>query len=143
MSALHFFRTSRLAKAIAGSLLAVVSASSQAAISDDEIRIGYLDDMSGPYSDLAGPGGLEAIRMVEEGVASAEDIDNAMTLGYKHPIGPLALTDIVGLDVRLGVAEYLTDKLGPRFEPPQLMRDMVERGELGRKSGKGFYTYDD
>ena len=87
--------------------------------------------------------GLEAIRMVEEGVASAEDIDNAMTLGYKHPIGPLALTDIVGLDVRLGVAEYLTDKLGPRFEPPQLMRDMVERGELGRKSGKGFYTYDD
>ena len=87
--------------------------------------------------------GLEAIRMVEEGVASAQDIDNAMTLGYKHPIGPLALTDIVGLDVRLGVAEYLTDKLGPRFEPPQLMRDMVERGELGRKSGKGFYTYDD
>lgn len=66
MSALHFFRTSRLAKAIAGSLLAVVAASSQAAISDDEIRIGYLDDMSGPYSDLAGPGGLEAIRMAVE-----------------------------------------------------------------------------
>ena len=87
--------------------------------------------------------GLEAIRMVEEGVASAEDIDNAMVLGYKHPIGPLALTDIVGLDVRLGIAEYLEEKLGPRFAPPQLMRDMVERGELGRKSGKGFYTYDD
>jgi len=87
--------------------------------------------------------GLEAIRMVEEGVASAEDIDNAMVLGYKYPIGPLALTDIVGLDVRLGIAEYLEEKLGPRFAPPQLMRDMVERGELGRKSGKGFYTYED
>ncbi len=85
--------------------------------------------------------GLEAIRMVEEGVASAEDIDNAMVLGYKHPIGPLALTDIVGLDVRLGIAEYLESKLGPRFAPPQLMRDMVERGELGKKSGKGFYDY--
>lgn len=87
--------------------------------------------------------GLEAIRMVEEGVASAQDIDNAMVLGYKHPIGPLALTDIVGLDVRLGIAEYLEEKLGPRFAPPQLMRDMVERGELGRKTGKGFYTYND
>lgn len=85
--------------------------------------------------------GLEAIRMVEEGVASAEDIDNAMVLGYKHPVGPLALTDIVGLDVRLGIAEYLESTLGPRFAPPQLMRDMVERGELGRKSGKGFYDY--
>ncbi len=85
--------------------------------------------------------GLEAIRMVEEGVASAEDIDNAMVLGYKHPVGPLALTDIVGLDVRLGIAEYLESTLGPRFAPPQLMRDMVERGELGRKTGKGFYDY--
>ncbi|KUP26728.1 3-hydroxyacyl-CoA dehydrogenase family protein [Kocuria rhizophila] len=85
--------------------------------------------------------GLEAIRMVEEGVASPEDIDNAMVLGYKHPVGPLALTDIVGLDVRLGIAEYLETELGPRFAPPQLMRDMVERGELGKKSGKGFYDY--
>lgn len=85
--------------------------------------------------------GLEAIRMVEEGVASPEDIDAAMTLGYKHPVGPLALTDIVGLDVRLGIAEHLARELGPRFEPPQLMRDMVERGELGRKSGRGFFDY--
>ncbi|MDO5669749.1 MAG: 3-hydroxyacyl-CoA dehydrogenase family protein [Corynebacterium sp.] len=84
---------------------------------------------------------LEAIRMVEEGVASAQDIDNAMVLGYKFPVGPLALTDIVGLDVRLGIAEYLASTLGERFAPPQLMRDMVERGELGRKSGKGFYDY--
>lgn len=84
---------------------------------------------------------LEAIRMVEEGVASPEDIDNAMVLGYKFPIGPLALTDVVGLDVRLGIAEYLESQLGERFSPPQLMRDMVARGELGRKSGKGFYDY--
>jgi 3-hydroxybutyryl-CoA dehydrogenase len=85
---------------------------------------------------------LEAIRMVEEGVAAPEDIDHAMTLGYKHPVGPLALTDIVGVDVRLDIAEYLESRLGPRFSPPQLMRDMVERGELGKKSGKGFYTYE-
>ncbi len=85
--------------------------------------------------------GLEAIRMVEEGVAAPADIDNAMVLGYKFPIGPLALTDIVGLDVRLGIAEYLESQLGERFAPPQLMRDMVARGELGQKSGKGFYDY--
>ena len=84
---------------------------------------------------------LEAIRMVEEGVASPEDIDNAMVLGYKFPVGPLALTDIVGLDVRLGIAEYLESTLGANFTPPQLMRDMVARGELGRKSAKGFYDY--
>ncbi|MDO5507266.1 MAG: 3-hydroxyacyl-CoA dehydrogenase family protein [Corynebacterium casei] len=86
---------------------------------------------------------LEAIRMVEDGVASARDIDNAMVLGYKFPIGPLELTDIVGLDVRLGIAEYLESTLGERFAPPQLMRDMVSRGDLGRKSGKGFYDYSD
>ena len=85
---------------------------------------------------------LEAIRMVEEGVAAAADIDNAMVLGYKFPVGPLALTDIVGLDVRLGIAEYLASELGERFAPPQLMRDMVARGELGRKTGRGFFTYD-
>ena len=79
--------------------------------------------------------------MVEEGVASAEDIDVVMQLGYRHPIGPLHLTDLVGLDVRLAVADYLAGELGPRFEPPQLMRDMVQRGELGRKSGRGFFDY--
>jgi 3-hydroxybutyryl-CoA dehydrogenase len=84
---------------------------------------------------------LEAIRMVEEGVASAEDIDAAMELGYKHPQGPLKTTDIVGLDVRLGIAEYLAEHLGERFEPPQLLRDKVARGELGRKSGRGFYDW--
>jgi 3-hydroxybutyryl-CoA dehydrogenase len=84
---------------------------------------------------------LEAIRMVEEGVASAEDIDLAMELGYKHPTGPLKTTDIVGLDVRLGIAEQLERDLGPRFAPPQLLKDMVEAGKLGRKSGQGFYDW--
>ncbi|GAA3316239.1 3-hydroxyacyl-CoA dehydrogenase family protein [Arthrobacter ramosus] len=84
---------------------------------------------------------LEAMRMVEEGVASAEDIDNAMVLGYKHPTGPLRTTDIVGLDVRLGIAEYLNQTLGERFAPPQILRDKVARGELGRKTGKGFFDW--
>jgi 3-hydroxybutyryl-CoA dehydrogenase len=86
--------------------------------------------------------GLEAIRMLEDGVASAEDIDNAMTLGYKHPVGPLRLTDIVGLDVRLGIAEYLSSTLGERFAPPALLRRMVDEGKLGRKTGEGFYLWD-
>jgi 3-hydroxybutyryl-CoA dehydrogenase len=87
--------------------------------------------------------GLEAIRMLEEGVASADDIDAAMVLGYKFPVGPLRLTDIVGLDVRLGIAEYLHSQLGGRFEPPQLLRDKVAAGELGRKTGTGFFTWND
>lgn len=87
--------------------------------------------------------GLEAIRMVEQGVASAQDIDAAMELGYKHPTGPLKLTDLVGLDVRLGIAEHLSRTLGPRFAPPQLLRDLVAQGRLGRKSGRGFYTWDE
>jgi 3-hydroxybutyryl-CoA dehydrogenase len=84
---------------------------------------------------------LEAIRMVEEGVADPADIDAAMTLGYGFPMGPLRLTDLVGVDVRLGIARYLEKELGPRFRPPQLMADMVERGELGRKTGRGFYDW--
>ena len=86
---------------------------------------------------------LEAMRMVEEGVASAEDIDAAMVLGYKHPTGPLKTTDIVGLDVRLGIAEYLHSTLGERFAPPQILRDKVARGDLGRKTGKGFFDWTD
>ena len=85
---------------------------------------------------------LEAMRMVEEGVASAEDIDAAMTLGYRHPTGPLRTTDLVGLDVRLGIAEYLHQTLGDRFAPPQILRDKVARGELGRKTGQGFFSYE-
>jgi 3-hydroxybutyryl-CoA dehydrogenase len=87
--------------------------------------------------------GMEAIRMVEEDVASAADIDAAMKLGYGHPMGPLELTDLVGLDVRLAIAEYLTSRLGPRFTPPALLRRMVEEGALGAKSGRGFYQWKD
>ena len=87
--------------------------------------------------------GLEAIRMLEEGVASAADIDRAMELGYNHPMGPLRLTDLVGLDVRLGIAEYLASTLGPRFEPPALLRQMVADGRLGKKTGRGFYDWTD
>lgn len=85
--------------------------------------------------------GLEAIRMVEEGVAEPEAIDTAMRLGYRHPMGPLRLTDLVGLDVRLAIAEYLHGTLGERFAPPRLLREKVARGELGRKSGQGFYPW--
>lgn len=85
--------------------------------------------------------GLEAIRMVEEGVADPEAIDTAMHLGYRHPMGPLRLTDVVGLDVRLAIAEHLHTTLGERFAPPRLLCEKVARGELGRKTGQGFYSW--
>jgi 3-hydroxybutyryl-CoA dehydrogenase len=85
--------------------------------------------------------GLEAIRMLQDGVASAPDIDRAMELGYRHPMGPLRLTDLVGLDVRLDIAHHLAKSYGPRFEPPQLLVDKVAAGETGKKSGKGFYDW--
>jgi 3-hydroxybutyryl-CoA dehydrogenase len=84
---------------------------------------------------------MEAIRMLEEGVASAEEIDRAIELGYGHPMGPLKLTDQVGLDVRLAIADHLTSELGERFRPPQLLRRLVRAGKLGKKSGEGFYKY--
>lgn len=85
--------------------------------------------------------GLEAMRMVEQGVASAADIDTAMKLGYGHPMGPLELTDLVGLDVRLGIAEYLEGAIGPAFAPPAVLREKVAAGKLGKKSGEGFYRW--
>jgi 3-hydroxybutyryl-CoA dehydrogenase len=88
--------------------------------------------------------GLEAMRMVEEGVATAADIDRAMELGYRHPMGPLKLTDMVGLDVRLDIARYLHDKLGAdHYRPPRILEQMVDAGQLGRKSGRGFYDWSD
>lgn len=87
--------------------------------------------------------GLEAMRMVEEGVAEPAAIDKAMELGYRHPMGPLRLTDLVGLDVRLAIAEYLHEKLGgERYRPPAILRRMVEERKLGRKTGEGFYRWD-
>lgn len=86
--------------------------------------------------------GLEAMRILEEGVASAADIDKALELGYRHPMGPLRLTDLVGLDVRLDIARYLHEKLGAEhFRPPRILEDMVRNGKLGKKSGEGFYKW--
>lgn len=88
--------------------------------------------------------GLEAMRMLEQGVASAKDIDTALELGYNHPVGPLRLTDLVGLDVRLSIAEYLHRELGSEtFRPPEILRRMVAAGKLGRKSGEGFYKWNE
>lgn len=86
--------------------------------------------------------GLEAIRMLESGVGAAEDIDKAMELGYRHPMGPLRLTDLVGLDVRLAIAEHLHREIGEQFRPPPLLRNLVRAGRLGKKSGQGFYLWD-
>jgi 3-hydroxybutyryl-CoA dehydrogenase len=88
--------------------------------------------------------GLEAMRMLEQGVASAQDIDKAMELGYNHPMGPLRLTDLVGLDVRLNIAEYLHRALeSETFRPPEILRRLVREGKLGKKSGEGFYLWDE
>jgi 3-hydroxybutyryl-CoA dehydrogenase len=88
--------------------------------------------------------GLEAMRMLEQGVASAHDIDTAMELGYNHPVGPLKLTDMVGLDVRLSIAEYLHRELSSEtFQPPEILKRLVNEGKLGKKSGEGFYVWTD
>lgn len=84
---------------------------------------------------------LEAMRMLQDGVATAQDIDRAVVLAYRHPVGPLRLSDIVGLDVRLDIANHLMRVYGERFAPPQILRDKVEAGELGQKSGRGFYEW--
>ena len=79
--------------------------------------------------------------MLQDGVASAEDIDKAMVVAYRHPIGPLRLSDIVGLDVRLDIARHLSRTLGPRYEPPPLLEEKVARGDLGQKTGRGFFDW--
>ena len=86
--------------------------------------------------------GAEAMRMLETGVASARDIDRAMELGYRHPMGPLKLTDLVGLDVRLAILEHLQREIGEQFRPPAILRQLVRAGKLGKKSGEGFYVWD-
>jgi 3-hydroxybutyryl-CoA dehydrogenase len=88
--------------------------------------------------------GLEAMRMLEQNVASANDIDTAMELGYNHPMGPLRLTDLVGLDVRLNIAEYLHRELkSETFRPPEILRRLVSEGKLGKKTGEGFYRWNE
>jgi 3-hydroxybutyryl-CoA dehydrogenase len=144
---LHFFNPVHLMK-----LLEVVRAFQTSEATLDAVRaygaaikkelITVKDSPGFASSRLGVATGLEAIRMLEEGVASAADIDRAMELGYGHPMGPLKLGDLVGLDVRLAIAEYLYAETGSAsFRPPQLLKKMVRAGKLGKKSGEGFYTY--
>jgi 3-hydroxybutyryl-CoA dehydrogenase len=143
---MHFFNPVHVMK-----LVEVVAhaGSSRAAVA---VAVGYAERLGKtPITVTDSPGfassrlglviGLEAMRMVEQGVASAADIDTAMKLGYGHPMGPLELTDLVGLDVRLGIADYLTHQLGETFLAPQLLRDKVAAGKLGKKTGEGFYKW--
>jgi 3-hydroxybutyryl-CoA dehydrogenase len=121
---------------------AVIAAAREAAERMGKTTIVVRDAPGFASSRLGVVLGLEAMRMVEQGVASAADIDTAMELGYGHPMGPLRLTDLVGLDVRLDIAEYLHRELqDPKFEPPRILRDKVQRGELGKKTSRGFYEW--
>jgi len=143
---MHFFNpvpASRLVELVRGAATTsgalVVARAASERIGKETIEVA---DAPGFASSRLGVAiGLEAIRMLEDGVASADDIDRAMVLGYRFPMGPLRLTDLVGLDVRLGIAEYLHGALGERFAPPRLLRDKVARGELGKKSGRGFFDW--
>ena len=143
---LHFFNpvpASDLVEIVVGSKTAPeIVTSAQAWVEDlGKTAITVTDSPGFASSRLGVAIALEAMRMIDEGVASAHDIDTAMTLGYRHPMGPLKTTDIVGLDVRLAIAEHLERELGPRFAPPQILKDKVARGELGNKTGQGFYTW--
>ena len=109
----------------------------------DKTPVEVIDSPGFASSRLGVALGVEAMRMVEEGVASPEDIDTAMELGYNHPMGPIELGDVVGLDVRLDILEYLREELGERFKPPQVLKRKVRAGKLGKKSGEGFYLWED
>lgn len=144
---LHFFNpvpASALVEIVAGSAtdIAIVERAKGWVQAIGKTPVVVRDSPGFASSRLGVALGLEAIRMLEEGVASAEDIDAAMELGYRHPMGPLRTTDIVGLDVRLDIAEELHAALGERFEPPALLRRLVAEGRLGRKSGEGFYRWE-
>nr|WP_043362980.1 3-hydroxyacyl-CoA dehydrogenase family protein [Microbacterium testaceum] len=143
---LHFFNpvpASALVEVVTGSatLPGVVSAATNWVEAIGKTAVVVRDAPGFASSRLGVALGLEAIRMLEEGVASAHDIDTAMELGYRHPMGPLRTTDIVGLDVRLGIAEELERAFGARFTPPALLRELVAQGHLGRKTGRGFYEW--
>jgi 3-hydroxybutyryl-CoA dehydrogenase len=143
---LHFFNpvpASELVEIVVGSKTASELVTSAHEWVDDlgKTAITVTDSPGFASSRLGVAIALEAMRMLEEGVASAADIDTAMTKGYKHPVGPLRTTDIVGLDVRLAIAEHLAREVGERFEPPALLRRKVAAGELGRKAGQGFYAW--
>ncbi len=145
---LHFFNpvpAMKLVEIVRGERTAsdVVTRARDFAISLGKTPIVVRDSPGFATSRLGVVLGLEAIRMLEQGVATAEDIDRAMELGYNHPMGPLKLTDLVGLDVRLAIAEHLHTTFGQdTYAPPVLLRRLVGRGQLGRKSGRGFYVWD-
>ena len=146
---MHFFNPVHIMKLVE----VVVHAGTAAGIRDRVVELARAmgkdpivvrDSPGFASSRLGGVLGLEAMRMVEQEVASAEDIDKAMQLGYGHPMGPLKLTDLVGLDVRLAIAEFLHGELrGDQYRPPEILRRKVEAGELGKKSGQGFYDWSD
>ncbi|WP_417509642.1 3-hydroxyacyl-CoA dehydrogenase family protein [Microbacterium sp.] len=144
---LHFFNpvpTSSIVEIVAGTATdpAIVERAREWVTTIDKTPIVVRDSPGFASSRLGVALALEAIRMLDSGVASAEDIDRAMELGYRHPMGPLRTTDIVGLDVRLDIAEELHATLGDRFAPPALLRQLVAEGKLGRKSGEGFYKWE-
>jgi 3-hydroxybutyryl-CoA dehydrogenase len=144
---MHFFNPVHIMKLVEivtheGCSQAVIASARGAAERMGKTTILVRDTPGFASSRLGVALGLEAMRMLEDGVASAADIDTAMELGYGHPMGPLRLSDLVGLDVRLKIAEYLHRALDDgKFEPPGILRDKVARGELGKKSGKGFYEW--
>ncbi|WP_416562090.1 3-hydroxyacyl-CoA dehydrogenase family protein [Nocardia testacea] len=143
---LHFFNpvpASGLVEIVVGGRTdaAVVAEAQRWVAALDKTAITVTDSPGFASSRLGVAIALEAMRMLEDGVASAEDIDAAMTLGYKHPMGPLRTTDVVGLDVRLAIAEHLAREVGPRFEPPAILRAKIAEGHFGRKTGRGFYTW--
>jgi 3-hydroxybutyryl-CoA dehydrogenase len=147
MIGLHFFNPvhiNRLVEIVRGNVTAadVVDASQAFVKRIDKDAIVVKDSPGFATSRLGVLLGLEAMRMLEEGVASAEDIDRALELGYRHPVGPLKLTDLVGLDVRLDIARYLHHELGTeQYKPPLILEQMVAQGKLGKKSGEGFYKW--
>ncbi len=145
---MHFFNPVHIMKLVEvvkheGSADAVVECACEFARVIGKTAITVKDTPGFASSRLGLVIGLEAMRMFEQGVASAQDIDTAMKLGYGHPMGPLELTDLVGLDVRLSIAEYLTETVSPSFAPPDVLRRLVKEGKLGKKSGQGFYEWKD
>jgi 3-hydroxybutyryl-CoA dehydrogenase len=145
---MHFFNPVHIMKLIEVVIAEETSEETLAAALDVSARMGKeaitVKDVPGFATSRLGVAvGLEAMRMLEQGVASAEDIDKAMALGYNHPMGPLRLTDLVGLDIRLNIAEYLFEKLGSEvFRPPDILRRKVADGKLGKKTGEGFYKWE-
>jgi 3-hydroxybutyryl-CoA dehydrogenase len=145
---MHFFNPVYIMKLIEVVIAPETSEETLAAVLGVSARMGKdaitVKDAPGFATSRLGVAlGLEAMRMLEQGVASAEDIDKAMALGYNHPMGPLRLTDLVGLDIRLSIAEYLFEKLASEvFRPPDILKRKVAEGKLGKKTGEGFYKWE-